>query len=107
MIGRRIAERLWRGAAPPPSIRRSTDRLLDAALDQLLGLCELGGQMHDDAANRKLIAVGRRLDDIGLHPLAALLVRVSGTAGPQRAQSILIATHAINVLRRLALRPIC
>jgi hypothetical protein len=107
LIGRRIAERLWRGAAPPPSIRRSTDRLLDAALDQLLGLCELGGQMHDDAANRKLIAVGRRLDDIGLHPLAALLVRVSGTAGPQRAQSILIATHAINVLRRLALRPIC
>jgi hypothetical protein len=107
LIGRRIVDRLRLGEVSRPRIRQSTERLLGVALDQLLGLCELGGQMHDVDATGKLVAVGRRLDDIGLHPLAALMSRVAGTAGPQRAQSILIATHAITVLHRLTLRPIC
>jgi hypothetical protein len=107
VIGRRIVERMRRDKVATPRGRESTERLLGAALDQLLGLCELGGQMHDPDAARKLLALSRRLDDIGLHPLASLVSRASGTEGLQRAQSILIATHAINGLHRLALRPLC
>ena len=111
---RGLAERLRRelaqlrtDRAPPQTLMQtSTGRLLGTALDQLLGLCELGGQMQDPGLIEKISTLARGLEGSGLRPPALLLAAVASASGRQRAHAVLVAAHAVNDLLQLMRLPL-
>jgi hypothetical protein len=94
---------LSRPAAGAPS---TSIRLLTAALDVLLGLCELGGQMHDPGLLGQLSTLARRLEEAGLRPAALLLAAVSSADERGRPASLLVAAHALDGMLELLRLPI-
>jgi hypothetical protein len=90
----------------PMAVPSATLRLLTAALDALVGLCELGGHMQDPALLTRLRAVAQRLADSGLGPAAELVRRVMTAGEPQRPQAVLVAAHALDGLLTLLRLPI-
>jgi hypothetical protein len=80
-------------------------RLLTQALDALLGLCELGGQMHDPALLAKLRSLSLLLTEGGLALAAQLLDAVAAAHEAQRPRAVLIAAHALNGLAALLRLP--
>jgi hypothetical protein len=87
--------------APSTSIR-----LLAAALDALLGLCELGGQMHDPGLLGQIGTVAGRLEEAGLRPAALLLAAVASADERQRPANLLVAAHALDGMLELLRLPI-
>lgn len=91
---------------PPAAAPSATQRLLAAALDALLGLCELGGRMQDPALLQKLAMLEPRLEESGLSPAAQLLGAVAGAPETQRPQALLKAAHALQGLTQLLRLPL-
>jgi hypothetical protein len=110
---RALSERLRRGVAqlttdlarPQVVAQTATGRLLNAAFDLLLGLCELGGQMHDPRLLEKLGALCMSIESTGLRPAALLLDAVRVASGRQRARAILVAAYAVSGLQQLLSLP--
>jgi len=82
-------------------------RLLRGALDDLLGLCELGARLRDPAATARIAAIAARFDAIGLHPLARPLAEAARAKNDERAKAILVAVHALETLRRMPRGLVC
>jgi SWIM zinc finger len=100
---RQLAEEPAIRRAATPSAREATENMFRAALDQLLGLCELGGRMHDPGGAAKIATLGEQMEAIGIRPLAVLLSEVASAEGRRRAEAILIATHALETVRQLSI----
>jgi hypothetical protein len=90
---------------PSVAASNATVRLLAAALDALLGLAELGGQMQHPGLIDRLGALATRMQSAGLQPPALLLTAVKGASGRQRAASVLVAVHALSGLLQMLRLP--
>jgi hypothetical protein len=96
-----------RGPDPerPASAATASARLLTSALDALLGLCELGGQMHDPGLLRRTRALAVLLESAGLRPAALLTAAVVSAGEEQRPQAVLLAVHALGGMLQLLRLP--
>ncbi|WP_064681719.1 SWIM zinc finger family protein [Rhizobium bangladeshense] len=76
-------------------------RLVSAAFDEILALAELGGRMEDPERLQRMEALGRKLDEAGLALAGALLVKLAAAPGRSRADHLLRAAYALDLMTRI------
>ena len=96
--GRDAAPRFVRAA----SAAEGTSRVLAAAADETLALAELGGRMEDPERLDRLRRLARELHAGGMAPLGDALLRLADAPAPDRPHCLLLFTHALACMRRLA-----
>ncbi|MBY5400176.1 hypothetical protein AB9F46_10040 [Rhizobium leguminosarum] len=79
----------------------ASQRLISTAFDEILALAELGGRMEDPERLQRMQRLGRTLEEAGLALPGRLVGQLVAASGQTRADRLLRAAYALNLLARI------
>ncbi|MBY3314852.1 hypothetical protein [Rhizobium laguerreae] len=79
----------------------ASQRLISTAFDEILALAELGGRMEDPERLQRMQRLGRTLYEAGLALPGRLLGQLAAASGQTRADRLLRAAYALDLLARI------